>query len=59
MENYYFTSHEITPVTMAILSLRDVNGDAVTRVIEEDAEYVVDHSPQKSLTTHAVFSVVV
>ncbi|MBR3119127.1 MULTISPECIES: competence protein ComK [Oceanobacillus] len=47
MENYYFTSHEITPVTMAILSLRDVNGDAVTRVIEEDAEYVVDHSPTK------------
>lgn len=32
---------------MAILSLRDVNGDAVTRVIEEDAEYVVDHSPTK------------
>ncbi len=47
MKNYYFTSHEITPFTMAVIADCDVNGDQVTRVLEEDAEYVLDGNPTK------------
>ncbi|WP_087973334.1 competence protein ComK [Oceanobacillus rekensis] len=48
LKNYYFTSHEITPLTMAVISERDENGNqTITRVLEEDAEYVLNKPPTK------------
>ncbi|MGJ9459348.1 competence protein ComK [Oceanobacillus sp. CF4.6] len=47
LKNYYFTSHEITPFTMAVIAEHDVKGDQITRVLEEDAEYVLDGTPTK------------
>lgn len=48
LKNYYFTSHEITPFTMAVIAERDKNGDQkITRILEEDTEYVLDEPPTK------------
>ncbi|WP_010650064.1 competence protein ComK [Oceanobacillus massiliensis] len=47
MKNYYFTTHEITPVTMAVIAKRNPEGENVTYVIEEDTEYVLDQTPTK------------
>jgi competence protein ComK len=39
--------YEINPLTMAVLSERDASGCYVTRVLEEEAEYVVDYTPSR------------
>ncbi|MFD1067879.1 competence protein ComK [Oceanobacillus locisalsi] len=38
---------EITPYTLAILSEKDDNGKTVTRVLEDDTEYVLQGKPTK------------
>lgn len=45
MNNIYVTSHEISPLTMAVLAERDTKGEPITRIVEEDCEYVIDDSP--------------
>lgn len=47
MKNFYSQTHEITPFTMAILAHQDVKGSSVTRILEEDTEYVINASPTK------------
>ncbi|MFD1039020.1 competence protein ComK [Virgibacillus byunsanensis] len=47
LNDVYLPSHEVTPLTMAVLAQRDENGKLSTCVIEEQGENHVDHSPSK------------
>jgi len=51
-EYFYEPSHEITPLTMAVVAQHDHYGETNTRIMEEQEEYVVDHTPSK-LIDHA------
>lgn len=46
-EDLYSPLHEITPLTLAIVSKKDDNGNVHTYVLEEESEYKVEHSPSK------------
>ncbi|WP_033445528.1 competence protein ComK [Ornithinibacillus scapharcae] len=52
IEDLYSPLHEITPLTLAIVSKEDDDGNVQTYVLEEEAEYMVEHSPSK-LIDHA------
>ncbi|WP_327607239.1 competence protein ComK [Virgibacillus tibetensis] len=43
----YSPSHEITPLTMAIVAQRGLDGTTSTCVLEEQEEYVIRSSPSK------------
>lgn len=47
LNDFYSPSYEITPLTLAILSKKDKNGNSATCVLEEEAKYDIDHSPSK------------
>ncbi|WP_405103269.1 competence protein ComK [Oceanobacillus sp. FSL H7-0719] len=48
MEKQLFTSaHEITPLTMAIISSRDEGGKSISYILEEKIEYISNNSPSK------------
>lgn len=47
MNNFYTPTYEVTPLTMAVIAQHDEDGNNATRVIEEEAEFLVDHAPTK------------
>ncbi|SDQ86978.1 competence protein ComK [Virgibacillus salinus] len=47
LNDVYFPSHEVTPLTMAVIAKHDENGNINTTVLEEQEEYFVEHSPSK------------
>ncbi len=47
LNDVYFPSHEVTPLTMAVIAKHDENGNINTTVLEEQEEYFVQHSPSK------------
>ncbi|MEN2767688.1 competence protein ComK [Ornithinibacillus xuwenensis] len=44
---FYAPLHEITPLTLAVIAQKDEEGNSYTSVLEEETEYVVEHSPSK------------
>lgn len=52
LNNFYSSTSEITPLTMAVIAQEDDNGQVSTYVLEEEQEYVVHHTPSK-LIDHA------
>ncbi|WP_085992774.1 competence protein ComK [Oceanobacillus senegalensis] len=48
MVDYFDTpNYEIHPLTLAILSYRDLDENLVSKVIEEDVEYIVEKPPHQ------------
>lgn len=47
LNGFYSPSHEVTPLTMAIIAQQDTSGKPNTCVLEEQEEYIVRHSPSK------------
>lgn len=47
LNDFYSPPYEITPLTLAILAQKDINGNSATCVLEEEAEYDVNQSPSK------------
>lgn len=45
--NIYTPSHEITPLTLAVISQQDKNKKTTTKIMEEQAEFIVDLVPSK------------
>lgn len=47
LNEYYSSTSEITPLTMAVLAQQDESGNTSTCILESEAEYIVEHSPSK------------
>ncbi|WP_164669547.1 competence protein ComK [Virgibacillus doumboii] len=47
LNEFYFPSHEVTPLTIAVIAQDDENGHPTTCVLEEQEEYYVQHTPSK------------
>ncbi|RDW18508.1 competence protein [Oceanobacillus arenosus] len=47
MKDFYTPYYEVTPLTLAVVAEKGRNGETITRVLEEEVEYVVDFSPSK------------
>lgn len=47
IDNFYSSSHEVTPLTMAVIAQQNENGSTSTLVLEEHGEYSVPHPPSK------------
>jgi len=47
MKGFYSKVYEINPLTMAVISERDMSGRRITRIIEEETELLVEDSPRK------------
>ncbi|MFD1850029.1 competence protein ComK [Oceanobacillus bengalensis] len=46
MTNYLdFPDYEMNPLTLAIVAEQDSNGELISKVLEEDMEYVVESTP--------------
>ncbi|WP_163971991.1 competence protein ComK [Oceanobacillus halotolerans] len=46
-KNYFISSYEITPVTLAVIAHVDATGNHVSYVLEEEGDYYVSVSPTK------------
>lgn len=55
MSDFYTPSHEITPLTMAVISEHDKNGRTISRVLEEQSEFIVELSPTKVIDSACEF----
>lgn len=55
IEYFYESSHEITPLTMAVIAQRNRYGGTHTRIMEEQEEYVVDRTPSKLIDSACRF----
>src|SRR5699024_3323355 len=55
LDNFYSPSYEVTPLTMAILAQQNENGSTSTRILEEQEEYSVHHSPSKIIDNACKF----
>lgn len=47
LSSFYSPTHEVTPLTMAILAKQDKDGNTSSHVLEEQVEFFVDYSPSK------------
>lgn len=47
LNDYYFPSYEINPMTMAVVPQQNKYGEFITFVYEDMDEYIVDYSPSK------------
>lgn len=47
LNELYFQSHEVTPLTMAVIAQHDENGKSNTCVLEEQEEYHIQPAPTK------------
>ncbi|WP_341457197.1 competence protein ComK [Oceanobacillus zhaokaii] len=47
MKDFYSPYYEVRPLTMAIVAEKNQKGEPITRVLEEEIEYVVDFPPSK------------
>ncbi|QKY68529.1 competence protein ComK [Lentibacillus sp. CBA3610] len=55
IDNFYSPSYEVTPLTMAVIAQQDENGNTSSRVLEEQEEYVILHSPSKMIDNACKF----
>ncbi|WP_156854612.1 competence protein ComK [Oceanobacillus sp. AG] len=51
----FTSSHEISPLTMAIIASRDKEGRLISYILDESAEYVSDKSPSKLIDEACMF----
>ncbi|MFC4559180.1 competence protein ComK [Virgibacillus kekensis] len=54
-DDLYYPSHEVTPLTMAVIAQYDENGNPVTRILEKQNEYFVRHTPTKIINNACKF----
>ncbi|GAA0596431.1 competence transcription factor ComK [Virgibacillus siamensis] len=52
---FYIPTHEVTPLTLAVLAKVDQNGNSNTCVLEEQAEYFVSFSSSKIIDNACKF----
>lgn len=53
--NFYTPTHEITPLTIAVLAHREEDGGSSTCILEEEAKYYVKNSPSKLINDACEF----
>ncbi|GGA73708.1 competence protein ComK [Ornithinibacillus halotolerans] len=46
-DNMFTPTHEISPLTLAVVAKKDETGNVQTVVLEDEIEYKVEHSPSK------------
>lgn len=53
--NYFKPSHDITPLTFAVIAHQDKNGKFIAKIIEDQAEFIVDYTPTKVIDYACAF----
>src|SRR5690606_455921 len=46
-DNMFTPTHEISPLTLAVVAKKDETGNVQTVVLEDEIEYKVEHTPSK------------